>query len=263
MPTQVTLVSIYREKNRDLTALIARCQELVIQAIGSAFTPYDLQQIHATIIGLERYRAPAYNANFLKHRGRLVEMDFAGFLAYLRACSQIPFKVQLGGFANLDYPFTSRGTRPYERSFSIQDDKVVLMGWPVHREHSPGPIPRQPAGGPPDGRVYPATLDIIRRAAQAFGVLHSYHRAVNDVDNDLFCRIGVIETKALTTARKSALEARGRQLMSQWPPLIIEIGLENICIAAYEDDRLPVLSTRTWPLTDLQVDGALTPSLFA
>jgi hypothetical protein len=31
-------------------------------------------------------------------------MDFDGFFAYLRVCDQIPFKVQIGGFANRDYP---------------------------------------------------------------------------------------------------------------------------------------------------------------
>jgi hypothetical protein len=74
--------------------------------------------IHATITGLEALVGPpAYNANFAKYRGRDVVMDFDGFFAYLRVCGQIPFEVQIGGFANRDYPFASRKRVPYERSF--------------------------------------------------------------------------------------------------------------------------------------------------
>jgi hypothetical protein len=261
MPTQVTLVSVYGEKNKDLAVTIAQWQELVAKAVGSAFTPYDMHQIHATIIGCERHRAPAYNANFSKHRGREVEMDFAGFLAYLRGCGHIPFEVQLGGFADRDYPFTSRKARPYERAFSIQGDKVVVMGWPVRGEPLPAP-PATPAGGVLEARIYPATLDIIRHAAQAFGILHSYHRAVTDVDNDLFFRIGLIDTKAVTSATTSALETQARKLLSMQRPVVVEIGLENIFVTAYEDDRLPVSSTRTWSLADRKVDGEFAASLF-
>jgi len=260
MPTQVTLVSIYGEKDTELTTLITRCQELVIQAIGSAFTPYDPQQIHATIIGLERYRSSAYNANFLKYRGREVEMDFAGFLTYLRSSHEIPFKFQLGGFADRDYPFTSRMSGPYERSFSMQDEKVVLMGWPIDGNLSPVRSASSD-GGVLDARGYPATLDIIRRAAQAFGILHRYHCAVTDVDNDLYFRIGVIEAKAVSAATKSGLEVQGRKLMSMQPPVVTEVGLENIYIAAYEDDRLPIFSTRTWSLTNSKVNGTFITSL--
>ena len=45
-------------------------------------------------------------------------------------------------------------------------------------------------------------------------------------------------------------------------PVVVEIGLENIFVTAYEDDRLPVSSTRTWSLADRKVDGEFAASLF-
>ena len=261
MPTQITLVSHYGDKSKDFAAAITQCQQVIAQAVGSAFTPYDIRQIHATIIGLERHRAPAHNTNFSKHRGRDVAMDFTGFLAYLRGCGHIPFEVQVGGFANRDYPFTSRKTLPYERSFSVQGDKVVVMGWPVRGEPLPAP-PATPAAGTHEARIYPPTLDLIRHAAQSFGVLHGYHRAITDVDNDLFFRIGLIDPKATTPPTTSALEIQVRQLLSAQRPLVIEIRLEDIYIAAYDDDRLPVSSTRTWSLADPSVTGSFVAGLF-
>ena len=251
MPTQLTVVSLYGDKNEDFATAIDRWQQLCAQALGPAFTRYAIRQIHATIIGLERHRAPAYNANFSKYRAREVVMDFTGLLADLRTRGHIPFEVQIGGFARRDYPFTSRNTTPYERSFSVQGDKVVVMGWPVRGE------PLLPATA-----TYPPTLDVIRHAMQGFGVLHGYHRAVTDADNDLFFRIGLIDAQATTPAVTSALEIQMREVLSTQTPLIIPIRLEDIDIAAYDDDRLPVPSTRVWSLADPRVTGEFVAGLF-
>ncbi|MBK7664818.1 MAG: hypothetical protein IPJ21_14990 [Sterolibacteriaceae bacterium] len=254
MKRQLTLVSLYGDKHRDLAALIAECQQLAFEAVGAAFTPYDIRQIHATIVGLERRGPAACNANFSKHRGEDVAMDFAGFLACLRACECIPFEVQLGGFARRDEPFTSRKAVPYERSFSVQGDKVVVMGWPVRGEPRSAP-PAASAATRREAPIYPPTLDLIRRTAQRYGILHAYHRAETDVDNDLFFRIGLVDPEAMTAPATRALEHRARQLMSARPPLVIGIRLEDIYVAAYEDERLPLSSTRTWSLADPGVTG--------
>jgi len=252
---QTTLISLYGDKRPDFAAAITQCQQSVSQALGSAFTPYDLRQIHATIVGLERRIAsPLFNANFAKHRGRDVVMDFAGYFTYLRTCGLLPFEVQIGGFANRDYPFTSRKTRPYDRTFSVQGDKIVLMGWPVRGEPLAAP-PATAAASSQEARIYPTTLHTVRHAAQRFGILHGYHRTLTDVDNDLFFRIGLVDPKAVTPATTSALEAQVRQHLSAQPPLVIEIRLEDISIAAYEDDRLPLASTQTWSLADPRVTG--------
>jgi hypothetical protein len=244
---QLTLISLYGDKPEKLAALIAECQDLAAKAIGSAFTRYDLRQVHATIIGMERCEGTvAGNANFSKYRGREVAMDFAGFLAHLRRSAQIPFEVQIGGFANRDYPFTSRNARPFLRSFSVQGDKLVVLGWPVRGE------PRE----------YPLALDQLRRAAQDFEILHSYHRETNDIDNDFFFRIGMIDPKAVTMEKKSALENQIREFLSNQPPLPVPIRLEDIFVAAYESDQLPLSSTRTWSLANPKVTGEFVEALY-
>jgi hypothetical protein len=261
MSTQVTLISLYGDKNEDFSAAIKKWQQVVAEGVGSAFTPYDVRQIHATIIGLERVRAPAYNANFSTHRKRDVAMNFDGLLAYVRGCGHVPFEVQLGGFAQRDYPFTSRENTPYERSLSVQGDKVVVIGWPVRGEPF-SKHPATPADAIREARTYPLTLDIIRHAMQGFGVLHGYHRTLTDIDNDLFFRIGLIDLKATTPAMTGDLEIRARRLLSTQRALVLEIRLEDIYIAAYDDDRLPVGSTQLWSLADPRVTGQFVAGLF-
>src|SRR5262245_1242372 len=244
---QVTLVAFYGEKRDELSALIRECQTRVLAALGDAFLAYEIRQVHATIVGLERRIGSARdNANFWKYRALRAEMDFRGFLAFLRSCTQIPFEVQIGGFENRDYPFVSdpfeKGTdnRPYDRMFSIQGDNVVLMGWPV-RAKSP---------------VYPLTLDDIRRAAQEFGILHAYHKTLTAVDNDLFFRIGIVDRTRASTGAVDLVVQRLRDTLGRTlGPVISQVTLTDLFVASYEDDKLPMATTQAWSLADDRVNA--------
>jgi hypothetical protein len=249
--TQITVVALYGEKSSDFAALIARCQGLVRSVPGLGFQPYDPSQIHATIFGLERKIPSAlYNANFSRYRGRDLVMNLEGILAYLRRCSHFPLQVQVGGFEKRHYPFVSRQACPYERSFSIQGDKLVMMGWPIRGEPFPRP-PGTPSALVEEAKLYPLTLDVIRHATQAYGVLHAYHRDLTDVDNDLFFRIGLlIDQPSLSDQVRATLEAEARQFLSIQPPLVLDIHLEQVSVALYEEDTLPSSSTRVWSLAD-------------
>ena len=146
----------------------------------------------------------------------------------------------------------------------MQHDRVVVMGWPVRG----GPLsraPATPAAWAGESRLYPPTLDLIRHAAQGFGILHGYHRSAKHVDNDLFFRIGLINAAATATASATSfekLEHQIREFLSAQRPLIEEIRLNDISIAAYEDDQLPLSSTRTWSLADPEVTGSFVAGLF-
>jgi hypothetical protein len=249
--TQITVVALYGDKSGDFAALVTRCQELGRAVVGVGFKPYDPSQIHATIFGLERkVGSPFYNANFSRYRGRDLVMNLQGILDYLRHCGHFPLEVQVGGYGERDYPFISRQARPYERSFSIQGDKVVVMGWPIRGKPFQQP-PATPSAWVQEARLYPLTLDVVRHAAQAYGVLHAYHRAPTDVDNDLFFRIGLlVEQTSLTESLRDTLEAEVRQFLSMQPPLILDIRLEQVSVALYEEDTLPASSTRVWSLAD-------------
>jgi hypothetical protein len=188
-------------------------------------------------------------------------MDFDGFLAFVRGGGHFPFEVQFGGFEDSGYPFTSRNSNPYERSFSIQGDKAVLVGWPVRRE----PVLTTEARREcliQESRIYPLTLDLLRHSAQGFGILHGYHRAPTDVDNDLFVRVGLIDPKSVKPGGAPTVEQYLRQQLGQERPLILELTLEDVFVAAYEDNTLPVSSTKIWSITDARVDGRFLCSLY-
>src|ERR1700676_2263669 len=248
---QITVVALYGDKSSDLAALIARCQELCRGVLGVGFRPYDSSQVHATIFGLERkIGSPLENANFSRYEGRDLVMNLEGILDYLRCSGHFPLEVQIGGYGMRDYPFFSRRACPYERSFTIQGGKVVVMGWPIRRQ----PFQKPPATLPSfvqEARLYPLTLELVRRAAQAYGVLHAYHRAPTDVDNDLFFRIGrLIDQTSLNEKLRDTLESEVRQFLSRQPPLILDIRLEQVSIVLYEEDTLSPSSTRVWSLAD-------------
>jgi hypothetical protein len=248
---QITVVALYGDKSSDFAALITRCQELSRGVLGVGFRPYNPSQIHATIFGLERKIGSAfYNANFSRYQGRDLVMNLEGILNYLRRCGHFPLAVQVGGYGKRDYPFVSRQARPYERSFSIQGDKVVVMGWPIRGKPFQKP-PATPSACVQEARRYPLTLDVVRHAAQVYGVLHAYHRALTDVDNDLFFRIGLlVDQTSLTERVRDTLETEARQFLSTQPPLILDIRLEQVSVALYEEDTLPRSSTRVWSLAD-------------
>ena len=248
---QITVVALYGDKSSDFTALITRCQELGRAVLGAGFRPYDPSQIHATIFGLERkIGSTFYNANFSRYQGRDLVMNLEGILDYLRRCGHFPLAVQIGGYGKRDYPFVSRQARPYERSFSIQGDKVVVIGWPIRGKPLQQP-PATQSAWVQEVRLYPLTLDVMRHAAQVHGILHTYHRALTDVDNDLYFRIGLlVDQTSLTERARDTLETEARQLLSTQPPLIVDIPHEQVAVALYEEDTLPRSSTRVWSLAD-------------
>jgi hypothetical protein len=249
--TQVSLVIHYGPKPARLQALIADCQARISKLLGARFQPYDPRQVHGTLVSLERTPENA-NLNFAQLRNCIKPMDFEGLLSYLRTSQAIPFQIQVGGFDDHDYPFISKGKKPYERSFAIQDNKVVLIGWPASTPSSPGAAPF----------VYPNTLDDIRKAAQAFNVLHTYHRNPADMDNDFYFRIGLADGAALTARMRKKVERELRAYLKAISPVILEVAINDIYVVAYTDNCLPYESTRAWSIADPAVTGDFIRSLY-
>ncbi|NEO98492.1 MAG: hypothetical protein F6K58_07410 [Symploca sp. SIO2E9] len=296
---QVTLISLYGEKSLELVNLIHQCQKMIAGITGIEFTPYDLPQIHATILGLEQViGTPMHNLNLAKYQNLSKKMDVCGFLNWLRISDYVPFQIQVGGFDDCDYDFTSRGQRPYERSFSLQGNKAVIMGWPIRHlplgvsEKRRGEIskqtrrrgeaetrriqvPRKISFTPPLGETssnnsnfpqpassYPNTLDQIRKAAQSFNILHAYHRTPADVDNDFYFRIGLFNPETIDDSSKKSLEKSISEFLSKTTPVIFEVTLANLCVASYDDEKLPVNSTTFWSLQDNLLTQELICSLY-
>lgn len=236
--TRATLVAYYGDKSAELSDYFSRLQGLVASKI-EGFEPYALSQVHATLVGLEGYVARhsfIVNANFLEARGQVRIVRAARLLDTLRASLRQPLMIRLGGFTEAAaYPFTSRQQHPYVRSFSLQDRRVVAMGWP-RANHT-----------------FPRTLARLRRELEPAGVLHKYHRApaagpAAGDDNDLYFVLG-----QLTAARELALQpllTEGRRFMAEHP-LDIVLGSEDLRLVTYSDPSLRRASSRAYRLEEL------------
>ncbi|MFC1997703.1 hypothetical protein ACFLXI_08895, partial [Chloroflexota bacterium] len=222
----LTLVAYYgREKPSKLQDFIDVSQESLIRDLGEAFKPYTLDQIHGTIIGLEGIRVgdEIINTNYLNISRKHRSMRLARMIEVVKDRSFLPFSVQIGGYkAGEIYPFMSRGTHPYLRSFSIQGESAVAMGWPVEES------------------VFPLPLDQLRRKMGEANLLHKYHLKPGDIDNDFYFVLGTIDRDKLSETDLQSTQEGMRALLAARDPLKLTIGPENLSIVAYHDPQLPL-----------------------
>jgi hypothetical protein len=237
---QLTLVSHYGPKPPQLAALIAEVQAQLAFSLGRAFTPYALEQMHGTIVGLEGSRTVTgiLNENFRRLRNVEHCMDFEVLLRAVRSVE--PFPLRVGGFAaGVDYGFTSNGSHPFVRSFSIQRDIAVGMGWPWTR-----------------GACSPS-LASFRKSLECAGVLHKWHRREEDRDNDFFFVLGRVDRISTTDEEIKHVEDQVRQQLGERTPIELEVNSEALMLVAYEDARLPLSTSRAWQATDPSLNAAM------
>ena len=225
---QVTLVAYYGKKPPTIEALIGSLQEELSRELGSAFAAYEIEQVHATIIGLETFRqgADILNLNFHELRGERRPMNLSAVLGFIDTTSRLPFNVQIGGFSlAVAYPFSSRVEHPYFRSFSPEGAVAVAMGWPI------------------SGQTYPTYLDALRKRFNDYNVLHKYHRTDNDIDNDFFFVLGRIERNLIPECRIQDAQDAMREKLAAIDPVRFPVGRDVLSLAVYEDPQLPLHST--------------------
>lgn len=255
---QVTLVAFYGPKRGPLGEFLERCQDQVGRSVrqlgaGIAFHPYPLAQVHATVLGLERSTRPGFhNRNFQELRGRPQVMRLPELSEFILDSRDFPFDAQFGGFEDHDHSFHSRGAPPYHRSFSLQGRTAVIIGWPLGAAgcEGAGP-PRATSSLQRDTRTYPMILDDLRRNAQRFNVLHRWHRESTDVDNDLYLRLGLLESE-LAESQRERVEAEIRQVLSASLPLIVRLTVADMAVVSYpaDDETLPIGRSKVVPLSD-------------
>jgi len=227
---QLSLVAFHGNKPSALRDLLADCRETVSTLLGDRFAPYEVEQTHATLIGLESLEDdPGHNRNLARNQGVRVRMKIPGFLEHVREVFRGPMTIRFGGFAQSSWPFSSRGQTPYDRGFSIQGDRVVLMGWPT-----------TPGAGADE---WPQTLADLRRAASAFGIGHAYHVTEHDRDNDFYLRLGLV-VDPLDDASRREVETRLRTRLAEGGPHRVELTAGGVTVVDYEDETLPLGSTR-------------------
>ena len=217
----ISAVAFYGPKTGRLRELLTGVQALIAEHVGADFRPYTLDQVHATLIALNGVRAGGtiVNEYLLEHAGERREMDLPRVMDILARRFATPLRVRIGGFRpGQAVPFTSRGQHVAERSFSVQGEAFVLVGWPA--ESLAG------AGRP---------LDDLRREMNAAGVLHRYHARPGDVDNDLHLVVGHQDGAPAAALARATAAVRDKLAAD---PANLAIALSDVTIVAADSHTL-------------------------
>ena len=240
----VSLVGFYRKKPYLLNEIINTIQNYLTQL--PEFTAYQIEQVHATILGCEGWQTTEgiISKWFELRRKEIRYLDCAGWLEYLQNDSFVPFNVYLGGYEiDCDYNFLSRNQHPYYRSFQLQklDDTTyipVLMGWSQKNN------------------LITLDLNNLRRDAQQFNFLHKYHSTDDSIDNDFYLRLGTINSP-LSTYIIAIIEEQIRQLLIKRPSIVLPISQQNLAFVKYQDLSLSLATTKTIPLPEITIEQLL------
>ena len=241
---QVTVVAHYGQKSAPMADFIRRCQNELAKGLLAAFRPYEVDQVHATLMGLEGYRwhDGIVNRNFLERRNERRQMNLAAAIAFLQSGSLPAIHIRIGGYKpDVDYGFTSQGQHPYLRSFSVHGEIAVAMGWPI-------------AGDP--------ILDRLRRQFNKMNIWHKRHDTEVDIDNDFYFVLGRIDRRVVTDKQVIAVEDNLRQLLVATDPITIEMGRSSLSIVGYLDKQLPMTTSCAFPIDGAVIDAALLRDLY-
>jgi hypothetical protein len=204
-----TVVAFYGPKPEKLGTLIATAQHALSKTLGTAFRPRPVDDVHATIIGLEDAPEAAD--------------EVAAFVgATLRAA---PLDLQFGGFPKAETALLSRGLTLHERSVVLGGRPAVVIGWPV--EH-----------GRPTAR-----LGELRRDCARFGVVHKYHRGTTALDPDAYLVVGDLEPAIDLEVLAEAERAVRAAVLDR--PTHVRLTASDVSLVRYVDPALPRASS-TW-----------------
>jgi hypothetical protein len=226
---QVTLVAHYGHKHQALSVLVRDVQAKLLDLFGPPFLPYEPEQVHGTVIGLEGCRL----GQILRNENSGLPMNLGKLVEFLRGPRLKPIRVQVGGYQSSgEYPFRSRNAHPYLRSFSIQGDIAVAMGWPIQ------------------GTEFANSLDQLRRGFQEFGVRHKWHRTDVEIDNDFFFVLGTIDRGVTDPAALKSSTGMIRSELSSHGKTLVEISRDTLRLVGYSNPQLPRATSCSYGLDE-------------
>ena len=241
----VSLVAFYGNKPPQLVDLIQELQTYLIncELVGDRFIPYQLEQVHGTIIGCEGSKTESgiINKWFYDRRQETKYIDILGLVDYLQH-QIVPITIRFGGYDRTsNYNFLSRDRHLYYRSFQLQQAQTqtipVLIGWSW------------------DNGVALA-IDDLRRNLQRFNLLHKYHQTPEAIDNDFYLRLGTIR-RQLTSEEINAISTDLRNLLATQPPNYIPITVNDLAFARYQDLLLSPATTKAIAVTEISANQLL------
>jgi len=252
---QVTLVAIYGQKLRAFEKYVGRCVNHIVHSpLRRFFKPYHINQMHATIVGMEKligFNEP-FNANIWRAEGKQKEMDIDLLLNIVK--NHHGFKIKFGGFGLDNLEIDSFGISAYFRSFELQwaSNKVMIMGW--HHDN--------------DGfSKYTDLWTLRKQLSDECNVMHKYQN-----DSDFFVAIGdLINLDTLTDLELKRLKEAGKQVerdirkeLANDSDLKLDLTIDynSMYIAQYERETLALESTNVFSIARKDVDNNLISSLY-
>ncbi len=225
--SQLSLVAFYQPKPADLAAIVRRCQEIAYDGLGPIFQPYGIDQVHATIVGMEMVVLPEIDDVFINQNAHLlrdkrIEMRFENLQATIYR--HLPMSIRWGGYKPDDLTYEGRLATPFSRSIYLNrtTGKLVLIGWP----HVGGDFR--------ESRL----LDLRDELESECGLVHKYGN-----DNDFFQVLGSFELDAV---RQSVdLDTTEQRLAEYIDSFRLDtlLDAENCQIVCYAETALPVETT--------------------
>ena len=249
---QLTLTGFYGPKPPALAGLLRDLSGLIESTyLKEFFFPYPIEQIHGTLIGLERVEGKEkyLNANYWMWAGEKRSMDFSCLVSTLSEF--LPMPLRIGGFAENFTGFRSFGDIPYRRALGIDwaSGRVTLIGWPYSGGFSSVDFTgRRPL------------WELRNRLAQQCYVRHKYHR---HEDNDFYMVLGTLhQPEGLNKTLQEKLKREGQQLENSartflyHNPIILSLDQDTVSIVRYERETLERHSSRAWKIREL-LDGGI------
>jgi hypothetical protein len=197
-----SLVCCYREKPEELARLIQKVQSILAGHFQDEFQPYQSEQVHATIIGMETQSVEGkqYSKWCIENKIETNPIDWENLFDFLQNEKPL-ITIRIGGYQiDRKYGFKSRNTTPYSRSFSIDENRVVINGWPViHTE-----------GG------FRATRDLYnyRKQFRTFHICHKWNKS-GYRDNDFFMVLGKLKENKYHHEMQEILMTELRNLLAE------------------------------------------------
>ncbi len=221
----VTAVALYGPKAGAARSLLECVQAICGETLHGGFRPYHLDQIHGTVIRLDGAADPQtgqiVHQRYLERTGTRRAIDHARAAEILAAYLTPPLSIRIGGYRpGAPAAFASRGQHPHERSFSVQADAFVLVGWPV----------RTVANGASD-----RPLDELRRKMNDANIWHWYHETSADVDNDFHLVVG--HHDGVPQHETAEAVSRVRAYLAQHP-VQIAVGVDQVSVIAADSPTL-------------------------
>lgn len=237
----VSLVAFYGNKPPQLLTLIRQLQDFLTHSKEiREFVPYEIEQVHGTIIGCEGFETESGIVSKWFDRCRQANraIDLAGLVDYLRDEINLPITIRFGGYdRQTDYNFLSRGQNLYFRSFQLQPtvERIipVIIGWSW------------------DDGISQAIAD-LRGNLQQFNLLHKYHAQSGTLDNDFYLRLGTICGET-TTSEIEAIATEIRNFLAARSAIYVPLKLDNLAMVRYHDLSLAPATTKIIPLSEITV----------